>query len=187
VSVFSRRRPEPPDEQAEDHTQAVQAGHLVLQTFENRRTQLTARSTICATAASGVIVLVIQIFLANPSTRLPVRVLGMFTLSCAALALLAGLSVIKKLSRRTRATRSREHLLFFGTFVALSADEAYERITNVTDEVYLRELAIQAVELSRNLRRRYDALGKAYLWLSTSVVAFVLTLLAQQGYLIFSP
>lgn len=187
VLVFKRRRPDPPVEQAEDKdSRAVRVGQLVLQTFEHRRTQLTTKSTICATAASGVIVLTIQIFLADPATEPPVRALGFVAMACAALALLQGLNVIKKLSRRTRSKRSRSHLLFFGSYVEMDSGQAFERIVNVTEEEYIRELATQIVELSRNLRARYDALGRAYVWLTIAVIAFTVTLGVQQVYLFMS-
>ncbi|MEU4762325.1 Pycsar system effector family protein [Actinosynnema sp. NPDC023794] len=185
--VFKRRRQRLPDEQPESRSAPaipVQAALLVLQTFEHRRNQLTTKSTICATAASGIVVLVIQVFLANPATPIPVRGLGLLTLCLAALALLEGLNVIKKLPKKTRSKRSRKHLLFFGTFVALTADEAYEKVADLSEEDYARELAAQAVELSRNLRMRYDALGKAHRWLSTAIVVFVLALVVQQVYIV---
>jgi hypothetical protein len=187
VLVFKRRRPEPPTERPEDQADLavpLQAGHLILQTFEHRRNQLTTKSTICATAASGIVVLVIQVILTNPSTQFWVRVLGVLTLCLAALALIEVLNVIKKLSKKTRGKRNRRHLLFFGTFVSLNADEAYERIASLSEEDYVREMAAQAVELSRNLRTRYDALGKAYRWLSAAVIAFVVSIIAQQVYIV---
>lgn len=188
VVLFKRRQPELPAEQpAAPEALPVQVGQLVLQTFEHRRNQLTTKSTICATAASGVIVLVIQIFLVSPATRVPVRLLGLAALICAALALIEDLNVIKKLSKRTRSKRSRKHILFFGTFVDLQPDEAHSKFVELTEEQYVHELAVQAVELSRNLRSRYDALGKAHRWLTAAVAMFVATLAVQQVFFIFFP
>ncbi|MEV6505537.1 Pycsar system effector family protein [Streptomyces sp. NPDC051642] len=120
--------------------------------------------------------------LQSDSTRLPVRIVSLIAVIFSMLSLVEGLNVIKKLSKRSSRGRSRSHLLYFGTFARLSAPEAVAALSAVDDSRYLAELAAQSVSLAKNLRMRYDALGKAYRWLAVSVVAFVVALAVQQAY-----
>lgn len=180
---LSRRSSRPPAPSVSPPPQAaVRAAEFMLQTFEQRRNQLIAKATISATAASGLIVLVLQTMLQPDSTRLAVRIIASVTVLFSMLSLLEGLNITKKLSKRSSRNRSRTHLLYFGIFARLDAQGAVAALSKIDEAQYLAELAAQAVSLAKNLRMRYDALGNAYRWLALSVAAFVVALALQQAY-----
>jgi hypothetical protein len=56
----------------------VRAAEFMLQTFEQRRNQLIAKATISATAASGLIVLVLQTWPDRPNLNSASRVCSPF-------------------------------------------------------------------------------------------------------------
>jgi hypothetical protein len=160
----------------------LRAAEFILQTFEQRRNQLVAKATISATAASGVIVLVLQTMLQPSSTALVVRVVALVAVLLSALSLIEGLNIIRTLSKKSGKSRSKAHVLYFGAFAKLDVASAVATLAKMDDSQYLAELGAQAVSIAKNLRMRYDALGKAYRWLALSVLTFGAALAVQQIY-----
>lgn len=180
VGLRSPQRAVPAPSNDDEYKMPIKAGELILQTFELRRAQLIAKATIAATASSGLIVLTLQAILLPVATQIVPRLVAIGAILFATMSLLENLNVIKKLGRRTRKTRSRTHMLYFGTFAKLDATAATTKLRSVDASAYLAELASQAVAISRNLRARYDALGRAYRWLAGAIAFFLVALIAQQ-------
>lgn len=165
---------------------SIRAAELMLQTLEESRSQMTAKSTVCAAAASGIIVVTLQfVFEGRSAPWLPSAILGLGALVTAAAALLQGLNIIRKLGRKDRLKggampRNRKHLFYFGSHVKSTCDETQTRFRCLDERMYLKELSEQTVSLSRNLRQRYDALAMAYRFTGIAVVLFVLAIAINQ-------
>jgi len=158
----------------------IRMAELAIQTLEARRNQLTAKSTICAAAASGIIVGTLQ-FLAPAIPRHPLLVTPFAAggVICGMMALIESLNVIKRLGRKARAARwETAHLLHFRTIAGLPAETINARLAAMNQVSYIRELAWQAKSLARNAEGRYAALGRSYKWLAIGAVCFAIGALA---------
>jgi hypothetical protein len=120
--------------------------------------------------------------LQSSSTEVAVRVVALVAVLLSALSLVEGLNIIRKLSKKSSKNRSKVHVLYFGTLAKLDVASAVATLAKMDDNQYLAELGAQAVSIAKNLRMRYDALGKAYRWLALSVLTFGAALAIQQIY-----
>ncbi|WP_148060073.1 Pycsar system effector family protein [Rathayibacter sp. PhB152] len=157
-------------------------GQLLLETLEQRRSQLIGRATVLTAADSALILAVFQFVLGQSATTPWISVvIGITSLLLSAMALILGLRLIGGVTRRTRKSPKfrRDQLLFFGTVTKLDQASLSLRLKAMTAEGAVDELSAQAISLTQVLRNRYDALKRSFSMTLWAVVLLILAYLAS--------
>lgn len=158
----------------------------MLDTLENRREQLSARSTVSLAAASGLLVLGVQfifnIFEMSDYDKYVFVILCLaLCIIISALSIITSLDLIKRISRKKHTGRNQNvsdsNILYFGWIAKQSEHELDNQLTILTLKKQVEFEIRQAISLSKNLDYRYKQLKKTYIFFVVGLVIYIFSII----------
>ncbi len=154
------------------------ASESVLKTLQDRRVELSTKSTVLL-AATGII------FAASATISVSSTVSeiesGFFAcaLLTSSLAAFRILNIIRRMPKKSKYRTDKSNLFFFKTIARDGPEKFVRKIENLTVHNYLYEIGTQATSLSKNIEERYNEMSVSHRWIYASVVFFLLGVLSK--------
>lgn len=158
----------------------------MLSTLESRRDQLASRSSVCLAAASGLLVLAVQLILeicdmVDYTQFLLVIILLLVTILFCCFSIVTSLDLIKKISRKKHMGKNQKesdpNIFFFGWTAKQSEKELDSLLADLTLRQHIEYEARQSISLSKNLEYRYQQLSKMYTFFVVGLIFYCFSIL----------
>lgn len=152
----------------------VEALRLSNQIIESRRNELNAKSNVYVAVSIALVAGNITFLDQNAQALSVANVLLLLSAGIALLSAWRFLDLVRTLTGRSKAPKSRGRLFFFGWWAKSSASDIARQVNYLDEAGLANEIAVQNASLSRNVRFRYTAQTAASKTLGLAFFVFFL-------------
>jgi hypothetical protein len=156
----------------------------ILDILEQRREQMTTKSTVGLAASSGLIVLEIQFIMDICKMRDYTNfIVVMFLLVCSliitALSIIASLDLIKRISRKKHigSDSTAKNIFYFGWLAKKGEEGIILEMKRLDKKEMIVLKARQSFSLAKNLKYRYKKMKKTYIFFIIGLIIYLISII----------